>query len=214
MLKDVPCPDIQVFNSSAELLETETNYDIVFLDIELPGEKNGIHLGRRLRTRNPNIIVFFVTSYENYLDDAMDYRAFRFLTKPVEQGRLFRSMEKAMEKYRQFTNKISVKSPNDTQIILSRDIIMVEVVMRKTLIYTTTDIIQSSLSFKNWIYELCDRNEFFHPHRCYIVGLKHVTSYKRNEVSLCGGKYIVPISRNLYSEFEKTMIFYYADVSK
>ena len=213
-LKDAPCPSICVFNSSEEILSSDQIFDIAFLDIELPGEINGIRIGHNLRTRSPNIIIFFITSHENYLDDAMDYQAFRFLTKPVDRARLFRSMEKAMEKYRQFTDKITVKTPDETKILLTRDIVMIEVVLRKVYIYTTSETICSTMNFKSWVKELCARNEFFRPHRCYIVGLRHVSSYKRNEISLCNGKYAVPISRDLYNEFDKTMIFYYADVPK
>lgn len=213
-LKNTTCPEICTFFSANDMLQGNTDYDIVFLDIELSGKKNGIRLGGELKKRNPNIIIFFITSYERYLDDAMDYSAFRFLTKPLEQARLFRSIDKAMEKFRQFTHTIPVKTPDDTQIVYTRDIIMVEVVLRKVYLYTPTGIIRSTTNFKTWIKDLCDLNEFFQPHRCYIVGLKHVTSYDHREIKLFNSTYTVPISRDLYSDFNRTITLYYADVSK
>ena len=171
-------------------------------------------LKRYLYPWNPNIIIFFVTSYDHYLDDAMDFNAFRFLTKPLEQARLFRSLDKAMEKFRQFTNKITVKTPDDTQIVFTRDIIMVEVVMRKVFLYTPNGKIRSTINFKSWINDLCNLNEFYQPHRCYIVGLKHVTSYSHDEINLYNGTYTVPLSRGQYNDFNRTITLYYADVSK
>ena len=213
-LKDIPCPDIRCFHSSGDILTDRSVFDIVFLDIELSEKTNGIQIAQKLRQRNPNIIIFYVTSFDTYLDDAMDYHAFRFLTKPVEQARLFRSMDKAIEKYRQFTTKITLKTPDETKILFTRDIVMLEVVLRKVYVYTATETYRSTSNFKFWVNELCERNEFFRPHRCYIVGLKHVTGYDRNEIRLCDGKFKVPVSRDLYSDFDKTMIFYYADISK
>lgn len=51
-------------------------YDIAFLDIEM-GEFNGITVARKLKSKNSRLVIFFITAYNNYLDDAMDLNAFR-----------------------------------------------------------------------------------------------------------------------------------------
>ena len=62
-------------------------------------------LQKHLQTLNPNIIVFIVTSFQGYLDDAMDLKVFRFLSKPIDENRFFKSMDVALNLYKQSTEK-------------------------------------------------------------------------------------------------------------
>lgn len=75
-------PKIITFTSGEELLSYTGSIDILFLDIEMPG-MNGIYIGNVLKERNKNIIIFVVTSYSEYLDEAMRFHVFRYLSKPL-----------------------------------------------------------------------------------------------------------------------------------
>ena len=55
--------------------------DLAFLDIEMPG-MNGIELGKKLREIYPNIVVVFVSAYNNYLDQFIKMHADYYLLKP------------------------------------------------------------------------------------------------------------------------------------
>ena len=46
---------------------------------------NGIEAGKCLRNNNKNIVLFIITSYMGYLDDAMDEGVFRYINKPLER---------------------------------------------------------------------------------------------------------------------------------
>ena len=69
------CPPISQFTSGEALLNNKEEKDIVFLDVEMPG-LNGIYVGNTLRERYPNILIFIVTSFMEYLDDAMRFHVF------------------------------------------------------------------------------------------------------------------------------------------
>lgn len=60
-----------------EIMDSATSYDLAFVDIEMP-EFDGITLAKELKKRNNKVILFFVTNFEEYQDDAMDLRIFRF----------------------------------------------------------------------------------------------------------------------------------------
>ena len=85
-------PEIMIFEHGEELLATATANDIVFLDIEMPN-KSGIFVGRELKKNHPDIIIFIITSYVEYLDDAMRFQVFRYLLKPLDKQRLFRNVD-------------------------------------------------------------------------------------------------------------------------
>ena len=63
--------EIETFTSGCELVESESLYDVVFLDIEMPG-LNGIETTKILNQKNNRTRIFIFTSHSNYLDDAMD----------------------------------------------------------------------------------------------------------------------------------------------
>ena len=89
-------PDYTVYTSGDDLLVSEAvpsapSVDIAFLDVEMSG-RNGINTGALLKEKNPKIKIFIVTSYLDYLDDAMKFHVFRYLLKPINKVRLFRNM--------------------------------------------------------------------------------------------------------------------------
>ncbi len=53
--------------------------------------------GKELKKRNPHNIIFVITSYDGYLDDAFKIRAFRFLSKPLNVVRLYKALDDAAE---------------------------------------------------------------------------------------------------------------------
>ena len=52
----------------------------------MPG-MNGIYVGNELKKSNPAVIIFIVTSYSEYLDEARRSHVSRYLSKPLEQQR-------------------------------------------------------------------------------------------------------------------------------
>ncbi|MDD5796490.1 MAG: response regulator [Oscillospiraceae bacterium] len=76
-------------------MENNVSYDLAFLDIQM-NEINGIPLAKNLMARNSKVVIFFVTAYNGYQDDAVDLRAFRFFEKPFDAARLYSGLDKAM----------------------------------------------------------------------------------------------------------------------
>lgn len=102
----IKVPEIQSYNNGEALLSDTNNKDIVFLDIELPGV-DGIFVGRELKEKNHNAIIFVITSYDEYLDDAMRFHVFRYLSKPLDKQRLF---QKSCDSIRHKQNTIFPRS--------------------------------------------------------------------------------------------------------
>ena len=73
-------PEFACYSSGDALLNAKVRADIAFLDVEMPGV-SGIHVGAKLKELNPNIKIFIVTSYPDYLDEAMRFQVFRYLSK-------------------------------------------------------------------------------------------------------------------------------------
>lgn len=92
----------------------------------MPGV-NGIYTGNELKNRNPNVIIFIITSYAEYLDEAMRFHVFRYLSKPLDKQRLFRNIKDALQLYNNNNTKLAIETKQGVYTVSSSDIICVEV---------------------------------------------------------------------------------------
>jgi DNA-binding LytR/AlgR family response regulator len=95
-------PEVEVVGEAAnareaEQLLTALDYDVVFLDIQMPG-LSGLDLAARLKARGngerPVPQVVFVTAHDQYAVAAFDVPAMGYLLKPVERDRLWATIER------------------------------------------------------------------------------------------------------------------------
>ena len=175
----------------------------------MPGV-TGLSVTKYLQTLNPNIIVFIVTSFQGYLDDAMDLKVFRFLSKPIDENRFFRSMEIALNLYKQSTEKIILDYFDECHNIFTIDILYLTIENRKTKLVTKTQEFISNKKFDYWKKQLSKYEYFAQSHYSYIVNLKNVTNFDKNEITLSfnSKKATVPISRSFYASFKKAFYEY------
>jgi len=82
-------------SSEALKLIQALEYDILFLDIKLPGI-SGLDLAAKIQNMSQKPHVVFITAYDNYALDAFDLDAVDYLLKPIEKHRLKRAIEKVI----------------------------------------------------------------------------------------------------------------------
>src|SRR5699024_2185179 len=71
----------------------ENKVDAVFLDVNMPGI-NGIDLAGQILELKPDIIIVFVTAYDQYAVDAFELNALDYIVKPIELERLKRTIDR------------------------------------------------------------------------------------------------------------------------
>lgn len=106
-----------LISDSAQLHDSAETYDMAFLDIGMT-PYNGLEIAARLKKRNRNIIIFFITSYDDYIDDAMDLHVFRYISKPLDARRLRAGVEKSAEAHRQGAHKLSCERERKSRVCL------------------------------------------------------------------------------------------------
>lgn len=85
--KVMPESEFFSFTNPLKVVESNVNFDLAFLDIEMPG-LNGIQLAKKLKSINPKIKIIFVTAYNNYALDAYRLHASGYITKPVNENKI------------------------------------------------------------------------------------------------------------------------------
>lgn len=94
-------PEIEIIGEAANAREAKhlieaLDYDVVFLDVEMPG-LSGIELARELRTKKPSPRIVFVTAHEHYAVPAFALRATDYLLKPFDEERLAETVQRLLE---------------------------------------------------------------------------------------------------------------------
>ncbi|MGO1193781.1 MAG: LytR/AlgR family response regulator transcription factor [Nesterenkonia sp.] len=97
---DDPAESVQVVGEAtngeeALLLLDSLNYDLVFLDIRMPG-LSGLEVAERLREKPNAPSVIFTTAYPDHAVEAFDLSASDYLVKPFDADRLKRAVERAL----------------------------------------------------------------------------------------------------------------------
>lgn len=90
---------VETFRNGSVLLaraEKAGGFDLYVLDILMP-ELSGIDTGRRLRALGDGGEIIYLTSSNDFAADSYDVRAFFYLLKPVNEGKLFHVLDAAAE---------------------------------------------------------------------------------------------------------------------
>lgn len=95
MLLTLDYNDIQEAKDADEAMEIfkKDNFDIVFLDINMP-RTSGLELGYELKYLNNNVGIIFQTAYEEHALKAFDIGAVGYLVKPYSIEQLQNSIER------------------------------------------------------------------------------------------------------------------------
>ena len=197
--------EIHTANNPMSIVNGEEIYQLAFLDIQM-NDLDGISLAKILKERNNKIVIFFVTSYNVYQDDAMDLRAFRFFEKPYNADRLFSGLEKAMEYIDESYIDFYIYTNNEHKKILIDDVIYVERGNRQVTLITTTGNYTTRETFDEWC-EILQNSFFYKVHKSFIINLHYVTSYNYSEVFI-QNNIRIPIASRRQSDFHKFWFAY------
>ena len=201
--------NVYEYNSGDEAAKNNEKIDIAFLDVEMNGI-NGIEASTILRKNNKDIIVFIITSYMGYLDDAMDEGVFRYINKPIEKITIFRGLQKAVDLcYKKQSRKIVIKSANANVIIEQDSILYIESLLRKRHIYTESGEYISTESLTYW-KNILGKETFCHVNKSTIINIKKVKEFSNTYVKLENVEGTIDIARDRRNEFKQKLLMYLA----
>ncbi len=187
-------------------------YDILFIDVSMPG-KTGLDLLKLLPGLEAEII--FVTAYDNFALKAFSFSATGYILKPVDDAELSVAIDKAIERIRNKTlanlqrtqpsklnDRIGVPNNHGVDYVNVNDIIYLESVNKCTVIVTDKGKFTSSSNIGLFKY-LVDNHSFFQAHRLFIINLNCILRYETSGVIIMQDKKEIPVSRNVKHDLLK-----------
>ena len=167
--------------SAAEAIDLtrELAYDVVFLDVEMPGA-SGLETAPHIHEQQDPAAIVFVTAHAEYAVEAFAVEAFDYLLKPVDPERLARVVERLRERSHENAapvDKIPVVAGSGTELLDPDQIHFAhaEGDYSRVHTYDRAYLCTSSLG------ELEDRlgSRFARIHRSYLVNLAKVSGVRR-----------------------------------
>lgn len=174
--------------------------DIVFMDLEFcDASEDGILWLKKMKSAFSHTVFIILTAYENRYKEGFEARAFRFMTKPIEERELFDYLLVSMEEL-QLREYISVSRRGIPHRILIHDICYLTAQSGKSELWTKNDVFFCDESLLQWEQRLSP-NMFFRCHSKYLVNLTHVVSFANQIITLGNGEKI-PVSRRKWKAFQ------------
>ena len=197
-----------VFFSGEELLKhynTQGNvFDIVILDIEL-SHVSGIEIAQKIRDRDRDVIIFFLTNYREYVYECFRSSPMNFWIKPVSYEVFKEDIKRASEKICSATQVLRITEKRNKVRIRYKDIIYIENKERKSWIYTIDGIHKTNKLLSELMQEL-DGKSFARVYTSYIVNLEYIHIMKEWEIILFNSDVVIPIGRTYKPELIERFI--------
>ena len=197
------CPDVQVVATcsnaaTAKQQILETDPDVVFLDIQMPG-KSGLDLLTELAAKEFEVI--FVTAHNEYMLQALQYSAADYLLKPVDEDRLIEAVQrvkmrlevgkKADNRSALLHNLTKAGNPSEMRLCLPtlkgfivlklEDILYCEAERSYTVFHLdgnrTVTVSKPLLEYD----QILTDTSFLRIHKSFLINLHHVKEYYRGE---------------------------------
>jgi two-component system response regulator LytT len=202
----------------------DADFDVVFLDIEMPG-KDGLQVATKLLERPSPPRIVFATAYSEHAVEAFRLSALDYLVKPVRQDRLEQTLDKLKETidqrdgfqkllWRRKAQKLWAESSDERWVLLDYDdILFIQAESKK--VYASVDG-YPPLRIRRTLKELEDElagDSFLRVHKGYLVNLRKVkemsTWFSGSYTLILDSKTKaqVPLSRRYVSRFREATGF-------
>lgn len=204
--------ETHTYSSGDELLQNNPNsYEIIFLDINIPGT-NGLRVAKKIRESNKTAIIIFCTNYAQYAINGYEVQALGYILKPIEEVLFNRTFKRALNalKFSQ-SRRVRIKTLHGVEVVPVSDIVYLEIQIHNLFYYvlkedgTLTDY-RTRGSMQEMVENLGELG-FARCSACYLVNLRHIISVSNGVVKL-HGEITLPISRKFLKSFNESFIKY------
>ncbi len=176
--------------------ENGTRFDILFLDIFMEG-MSGIEVAKRIRMTDPNALLIFVSSSNDFYRESYDLYAFNYLIKPLTEDKFTAVLRRAISHLGKDMDQVIRFSFNNTLNTVRYSQILYLTSDKHIVIFhlTSGKTLKSYGKIDDFVTQL-PTEVFLRCHQSYIINLKHVTGMSNREFIF--GEVRVPVSRKYF----------------
>lgn len=190
--------EIETYTRSDNLLyditEDSFYYDLILLDIEMPGH-TGMELAAKIKPYLPNVKIIFITSHIEYAIDAFELSIFRYVPKNEIKNRLPTAITDALKLLSLEDGKVyTIQTNSRLEKIPYKDILYIERDGKNAQITTTCGVSKVRRTLQQIFDELASDDFIFIDRGC-IVNIIHIMQIK-DGMAMLKNNIVLPISRS------------------
>lgn len=185
----------------------ENEYDIVFLDVEMP-EMNGVEFLQKVSLPKRTSVIFS-TAYSEYAIDAFKANATHYIMKPVEEKELTLAIRKVLDKKNQRSasaETISVFDGTEYSILQQKDILYLKAEGSYTQFVMESREVLASKRLGHFAEKL-NQDQFIRCHNSYLINtinIEKVGKQKSPYIIMKNGD-TIPVSASKKEELERRL---------
>ncbi len=179
----------------------QKEFDILLLDIEMQG-MDGVSMAKRIRKENETVQIIFISGYLEYIAEGYDVAALHYLLKPVDEKKLFETLDRAQNRLAKNEKSIYLKISGEMVCVLLHEIHYIEVRSNYVTVHAKQDY-SVKKTLKEFEEELDDR--FFKIGRSFILNLNYIERVGKTTVYLSDGA-VIPLPRGAYELLNRSII--------
>ncbi|WP_418700088.1 LytR/AlgR family response regulator transcription factor [Anaerotignum sp.] len=197
--------EITTYTQSQNLLYDITDdaffYDLILLDIEMPGI-SGMEISQQIKGYLPNVRIIFVTSHTEYAIDAFELSIFRYVPKNNLEVKLTAAVIDAAKLIElEAGQEYTIQTANRMEKIPYKDIFYIQRDGKNASIVSSVGTSKVRKSLQQ-VFEELNTPEFIFIDRGYIVNIIQIMKISDSTAILKNGEQL-PISRSHLQEVKQ-----------
>lgn len=182
------------------------DFDLIFLDITMPGT-DGMTAAKRIRAVNADVMIVFVTASAEHVFSGYEVRAFRYLLKPeLVNGFAGVFRECLRELTRADELHYSFQTGSQTVSLPVKDILYFESDRRKILVRLVSGKEYSFYEKLDHVEAALRKHDFVRCHQSFLINAKKITGLRQGEAELAGGV-VLPVSKHRAKETNEAFLW-------
>lgn len=199
------CDTAPYFNNADRVLaylKEGNRINIILLDIDMPGT-NGFELAWQLNRLYPDILIIFVSAYDNFVYSSFDYNPFSFLRKGHLGEELFPTLRKAVDKCLYIEKSLAFDTTDGEQVLRVKDILFFESDKNYYVIHHSGGQQYKCRGTLSDVEKRMEEFDFYRVHSAYIVNLDHIRAIRSNTILTVTDGQKIYISAKRFQDFKK-----------
>lgn len=201
---------VSVFNDGEPLAAAyasgSADFDIILLDITMKN-CDGLTAAKKIREKDPNVMIVFVTASAEYVFRGYEVRAFRYLLKPELQNGfegVFRDCVAQLTRSNEVRYSFQTGSENVSLPV--KDIVCFESDRRKITVKCVNAREYSFYGKLDAVEEALRKSDFVRCHQSFLVNAKKITAVSSGELTMDDGS-VIPVSKHRAKETNEAFLW-------
>jgi DNA-binding LytR/AlgR family response regulator len=178
---------IRTFADGRDIVNSyHADYDIIFLDIQMP-HLDGLEAARRIRRVDADVVIVFITNMVQYAVRGYEVDALSYLVKPVPYLAFAKEMGRGIARaQRAADDSFVIAADGQVTRLPINDIVYIESIRHRIILHTAAGTHSLTGTLKALEADLAPRG-FYRSNNCYLVNLRHVTAVDQTTCTLLDG---------------------------